>query len=192
MEERLSQTDLDELSAYMDAELTEPALSRVRHLLGTSPTWTRALERLQAVDRAMEAYVTPPAPSDLAQRVLRKTARSHRPAALARPSLRWMVPLTAAAAVVVAVLLYGAVSRPFKHKLTGVNPVANKLSTPVSAGPSTPGQDADDEEDYDYPEVVTSDNLLEDHLDFFRDLGVVNDLETIEAIYNQQSRSGGT
>ena len=189
MEERLSQTDLEELSAYMDAELAEPGLSRVRDLLHTSPAWTRALERLQALDRAMEAYIAPPAPSDLAQRVLRRTTHSH---TIARPSLRWMVPLTAAAAIVVAMLVYWAVSKPFKHKSTGANPVANKLTPPAAGSANTPGQDAEDDEDYDYPEVVTGDNLLEDHLDFFRDLGVVNNLDTIEAIYNQQSPSGGT
>jgi anti-sigma factor RsiW len=189
MEEKLSQIDLEDLSAYMDGELTEPAMSRVKHLLQTSTVWKRALERLQAVDRAMEAYIAPAAPIDLAQRVLRKTTHAH---AMARPSLRWMVPLTAVAAVVVALLVYGAINRPMRPKGSGAPPVAGGKAAPsVGAPTNTPAPGPDEDEDYDYPQVAVE-NLVEDHLDFFRDMGVVNDLDTIEAIYNQQTPGGGT
>jgi anti-sigma factor RsiW len=185
MEERISQTDFEELSAYMDGELTEPTLSRVKGLLETSPAWAKALERLQAVDRAMEAYAAPAAPADLAGRVLRKTTRAP---AMARPSLRWVVPLTAAAAIVVAVLVYGAMNRPTKRKSGVVTPVVNKVPPPVAGQNNTVAPDVDDEEEY--PEVAET--FVEDHLDFFRDMGVINNLDTIEAIDSQQTPGGGT
>jgi hypothetical protein len=196
MEERLTQNDFEELSAYMDGELTPAATARVRDRLQTSPAWRGALERLQAVDTAIEAYVVPPAPADLARRVLRQTAQAHRPLHFARPSLRWLVPLAAAATIVAVLLVYGATNRPTRHK----NALAGSgygAGTPATA----PAPQASDlsrylEEDEDYPEVAETDTdadpFVKDQLDFFRDLGVVNNLDTIEAIYNQQTPGGGT
>ena len=189
MEEKLNQIDLEDLSAYMDGELTDPSLSRVKDLLRTSPAWKRALEQLQAVDRAMEAYITPPAPADLARKVLAKVALVHRPA-LIRPSFRWMIPLTAAAAAVIVLMLAGAIQRPARHRGASGNPVVRTVTPPPGGQVNTTAQEPQEDEDY-YPEVA-GENFVEDHLEFFRDMSVVNDLDTIEAIYNQQKQSEGT
>jgi anti-sigma factor RsiW len=194
MDERLTQNDFEELSAYMDGELTPAATSRIRNRLQTSPAWRRALERLQAVDTAIGAYVVPPAPGDLAQRVLRRTAQAHRPLHFARPSLRWLAPLTAAATIVAALLVYGAINRPMRHKNSLAGGTSNAAAPATAPAPQASDLSRYLEEDEDYPEVaeMDTDPFVQDQLDFFRDLGVVNNLDTIEAIYNQQAPGGGT
>jgi len=191
MEDKLTQTDLEDLSAYMDGELESAARSRIGELVRTSAAWQDALARLQAVDRALEAYVVPAAPEGLADRVLRKTShRALRAVHLPRTPLRWLAPLAAAAAIIAAFLIFQSVSRQARNK-------PNSVVTPHKVTPAPTPQASEQPPDMDnepaYPDVdVAVENFAEDNLDFLRDMGVVNNLDTIEAIYNQQTRGEGT
>ena len=191
MEEKLTQIDLEDLSAYMDGELDGAARSRIGELVRTSAAWRDALARLQAVDVAMEAYVVPAAPEGLADRVLRKTSHAHRTVLLPRPPLRWLAPLAAAAAIIAAFLIFQSLSRPARNKSNFVVTPQHRVMPSPAPNADEQLPDMDDEEAY--PEVdLAVDNFAEDNLDFLRDMGVVNNLETIEAIYNQQTRGEGT
>ena len=192
MEDKLTQIDLENLSAYMDGELADPERARITELLRGSPAWIDALRRLQSVGRAMEAYAVPPAPEGLADRVLRKTSHAHRAVLLPKAPLRWLAPLAAAAAIFAAILIFQAANRPGRHNPNIVSPSHKGVVVPSPA--PQPGEQPpliDDEEAY--PDLdLAVENFAEDNLDFLRDMGVVNNLETIEAIYSQQSRGEGT
>lgn len=107
MNRRLSQSDCDDLSAYWDGELSPRRAEQVDALLRVDPAWQDAHRQLQATDRALAAWSSPPCPQDLAGRILAQRRRPARPAGLR--VLRWLVPLEAAAAaaiILAAVLLH--------------------------------------------------------------------------------------
>ena len=192
MEEKLTQTDLENLSAYMDGELADTERSRIGELVRTSAAWKDALARLQAVDRALEAYVVPAAREGLADRVLRRTSHAHRAALLPKAPLRWLAPLAAAAAILAAFLIFQAANRQVRRNPNIAGHQRNVLVTPSptpQASDQSPGMDNEE----DYPDLnLAVEDFAEDNLDFLRDMGVVNNLDTIEAIYNQQTRGEGT
>lgn len=183
MDARLSQNDFEDLSAYMDGQLTGDALRRVEGALRTDAAWRAALERYQALDRAMEAYMPPPAPADLAGRIVRAADADRVQQVRHAERLRWLAPLAAAAALVAAVVAYQAFHRPAGRPAdSGGTPavaVTNEAEGPIDYFGAT-------------FEVAGLNDMLEEHLDFFRDYPVVKNLDTIEAIYNQETRRQGT
>jgi len=70
----LGQSDFEDLSAYLDGQLDADRAAAVEELIRTDPAWGDEWTRLQAVDRALDAYDVPAPPSDLTDRILRETA----------------------------------------------------------------------------------------------------------------------
>ena len=181
MDAKLRQEDFEQLSAFLDGELSEADRARVEERLAANEAWRRARGRLEALDRALDAYAVPAPPAGLAQRIIQRTSQSGATVRWAWPRLRYLAPLAAAAALVAAVLVYHAISQPAGQRPDAAN----------SQGIVEPGSLPDDTWAFEEPrQVAELDNLVEDNLDFFRDLGVVNNLDTIEAIYNQQQMRG--
>lgn len=99
----IGQSDLDDLTAWLDEELGESRSSEVRQRIESDPAWQATTRELRAVDRALETLEAPAAPDDLAQRILAgiRGRRSRRPARV----YKLYVPLVAAAAAALAVVL---------------------------------------------------------------------------------------
>jgi hypothetical protein len=183
MDAKLTQQDFEQLSAFLDGELGEADQARAEERLAADGAWRRARARLEALDRALDAYAVPAAPAGLVGRILRKTTRQRAAVRWAWPRWRYLAPLAAAAALVAALLVYHALRQPAGQGPNLVN----------SQGPIDPSPLPEDTRAFEEPRLAELDVLVEDNLDFFRDLGVVNNLDTIEAIYSQQQmRSGGT
>lgn len=182
MEAKLTQQDFEQLSAFLDGELGEADRAQVAERLAADEAWRRARSRLEALDIALDAYAVPPAPAGLAQRILQRTTRRRATVRWAWPRLRFLAPLAAAAALVAALLVYHAVRQPAAP--------GPELANPQVVDPAPLPEDTNA---FEEPRLAELDGMVEDNLDFFRDLGVVNNLDTIEAIYSQQqTRSGGT
>jgi anti-sigma factor RsiW len=106
MNAKLTERELADLSAWMDGELTGPAADEVTRRLADDPRWQQAHAELQALNALLDSWAAPAPPEGLAQRIIgqaavwRRTYRSSR--------WRWLVPAAAAAAVLVATIVYRA------------------------------------------------------------------------------------
>ena len=69
----LAQSDFEDLSAHLDGQLDAGRAEAVEELVRTDPAWGDQWNRLQAVDRALDAYDVPAPPSDLNDRILLET-----------------------------------------------------------------------------------------------------------------------
>jgi anti-sigma factor RsiW len=119
-ERQLRQSDFEELSAYFDGELSVEAARRIEELVRSDPDWGKAHREIQAIDSALDACEVPPARADLAGRILRKSHKADR-GVLIRLE-KWLAPLAAAAAIVLALLLFNRTA-----------PVSTELTTEVLA-----------------------------------------------------------
>lgn len=120
----MTPVDHDMVSAYFDGELSPAEASRVERLVADDPAWAAALADLRWLDEALDAYTCPAAPRELSSRI-QAVLRARRP--MWARVLRVAVPLAAAAAVVLAVVLVG----PWRAEPTG-----GPLTTP-STKPDT-------------------------------------------------------
>ena len=102
-----NESDIEELTAWMDGELPPPRGQRVAERVRTDPDWRATWQDFQAVDAALNCLHPAEPPSDLTERIVRAARRRE----FGGRALRILAPLTAAAAVVLAVWL-GAPSRP--------------------------------------------------------------------------------
>ncbi len=72
MTQPLGQSDLDDLSAFVDGELDEPRRSEVESLVAGDPRWAAEYEQLLRIDRALDCLIAPEPPSDLPDRMIRE------------------------------------------------------------------------------------------------------------------------
>jgi len=165
MDQELTQSDLDDLSAYMDGELTGEAKWRVEHLLKEDSRWPRALRQLQELDACLDTYSVPAAPADLAAKIIASLPSQNVSVSPVWKIIRWLAPLGAAAAVVIAAT---SLFRP-----------APRPQVPIAQGDAGASAKVDDQ-------------FVVENLSFFSDYDVVRDLETIEAIEQVQSQTVGT
>ena len=100
MSERLErQSDLEQLSAWMDGELDASAAERVARLVREDPAWRASHEEFRAVDSALDVCSPVGPRRDLTEQIVQAARRQRlwrRVAAIA-------APLAAAAAMVIAV-----------------------------------------------------------------------------------------
>ena len=102
MSDRLErQSDLEQLSAWMDGELDPPAGESVARLVREDPIWRATWEEFQALDSALEACPPVRPRRDLTDLIVRAARRQR----LWRRAVRIAAPLAAAAAVILAVYL---------------------------------------------------------------------------------------
>ncbi|HUT60857.1 MAG TPA: hypothetical protein VNA25_23670 [Phycisphaerae bacterium] len=199
MDERLSQTEFEDLSAYLDGELTGEALRRVEAKLAGDAEWQRALRRLQALDRAIGVYNPPGAPADLAARVIDAVARARRPAPQAIRIARWLIPAAAAAAIILGVLIYKGLTGPETEVKPG-RPTAKAVPVVVPENASISAEElAMEHADFLHQSFVAAvekdrreERFTVENLDFFRDYDVLSNIETIEAIDALENQAKGT
>lgn len=167
MPQKLEQSDFEDLSAHLDGRLDSARSADVEDLIQSDSAWGAAWRELQALDRVLDVYDIPSPPSGLADRVL----ESVRTRARRRRALRWVWPAAGAAAaaavIVVAMLLSSARPDP------NAPPVVKK----------TPDVELS-------PQGV--DQAIIESLDFVRDMDVLENFETLEAIERIEVASRGS
>ncbi len=109
MTRSLSQSELEQLSAYFDGELPAEEAARIQSLIATDSAWAEALGDLQALDTAMDVYTAAPAQADLAGRIIAAARRERTGSNLTIKLVKYLAPLAAAAA---AIVVYVAVHQP--------------------------------------------------------------------------------
>ncbi|MGC9454849.1 MAG: anti-sigma factor family protein [Phycisphaerae bacterium] len=175
MSERLKQTEWEELSAYVDGELTPDRAEQIRLKVETSPVWANALAELRALDARLDVWTPPEPPADLAERiVLSVPGKRHRRVVAFRRVLA--ATAAVAAAVVIAML-------------------ATRLDTKTAVDDSPRTADSEQYQPRDTTEAPaeTVDEFAVENLGFFRDYDVLEDFETLRAIERlEQSGSSGT
>ncbi|MFB3893997.1 MAG: anti-sigma factor [Phycisphaerae bacterium] len=171
MTKQLRQSDLDDLSAFIDGELPDERTAEVRRLVDVDEAWQAAWRDMTAVDAAMDAYDSPAAPPDLAARIAANVAK----AAPARSRLVfWFAaPLAAAAAIVLAVLAYHSIATQ-----AGIGGTTIGQVTPM---PTPPPVNTNKEVD----------QFASENFDFVKELDVLNNFETIKAIDKIEEESNG-
>jgi anti-sigma factor RsiW len=164
----LTQLEFEDLSAYLDGELDARRAAEVRARVESDPAWRGVHAQLQAVDAAMDAYAAPPAPADLPERVLAYVNREASQPVVIR-LVRWAAPLAAAAAVLVAAgLLY-------RHLTASPGAPGNAVRT--APAPAAENNQA-------------VESLVRDNLDFFKDLDVVANLDTLQEMDRMEGVEG--
>jgi len=158
----LTQDDFDDLSALLDGELSPRRTGEVEDLVQSDPHWRAAWQELQAVDEALNAYGVPPAPRDLPERIIAAARRLGRTRPVVLRIARWAGPaVAAAAAVVIAVALASRTTPPNKAE-----------PTVAKAAAKTDPLEGLDEQD----------RFVVANLSFFKDFGVLENLDTLKAI----------
>ena len=176
MTAKLTQSEIEQLSAYLDGEVDDAEARRVESLLATDAAWQQAADELESLDDALDAFTAPPASAGLSGRIIEAAAREHAHAGLVIRLAKYLVPVAAAAAAAIIFISVYKGTQP----VTPLPPVAEK---PVSA---------------DAKEVAVE-NLVVEHLDFFKDYQsmetvsggdkVVDDA-TLQALDNIESSHG--
>lgn len=174
MLERLRQSDLDDLSAWLDGELPPERAEEIRRLAETDPLWRQEAAGLRAVDAALDNLpASPPPNAALADRILAAASEARPGDTKLRPVLRlaaWLAPVAALAACVLLAMHF----------------MVAPSSTP--AGPDVRqavSVEADDPAVLDLPEV---DRFAVENWDFVRDIDVVENLDTLQAIVDLEHR----
>ena len=161
--------DFEDLSAHVDGQLDGDRAAAVEELIRTDAVWSAQWDRLQAVDRALDAYDVPAPPADLNDRILAGVRYRARGRKLV---FRLRVPLAGAAAAAAIILVAMIVGNGDRTTPThNGNPLANK--TPISR-----------------PDDI--EQAIVENLDFVRDLDVLENYETLEAIERLELASLGT
>ena len=162
--------DFEDLSAHADGQLDDDRAAVVEELIRTDAVWSAQWDRLQAVDRALDAYDVPAPPADLNDRILAGVRYRTRGRKLV---FRLLVPLAGAAAAAAIIL----VAMTFGGNGDRTTPTHNGREivekTPISR-----------------PDDV--EQAIVENLDFVRDLNVLENYETLEAIERLELASLGT
>lgn len=166
MEARLTQTELEELSAWLDGELPPAEAAIVAQRVRQDPVWTRAQAELAALDAALNVCTVPAAPEGLADRI-RENVRRHRGGRIIR-IVKYLAPAAAAAAIVLAVVIWQSGLR------TGTTP---------AGGNGTIGQ-----VDAALKGMNDEDKLAVEAMDFFKNYDVLDNFETLQAIDKLESQ----
>ena len=175
MERQLGQSDLDDLSAWLDGELDAGRADEVANLVLTDPLWRRTHAELVMLAAALDTCDVPSAPGDLADSIMARSRRWGRRSLSARV-VRVAVPLAAAASVIVAVTFFAMHMRQLGSSSSpGADP---QIARPAAASqqPLT---------------TAEQDKCIVKNLHFFRNYDVLVNYETLEAIERLEGDSTG-
>ncbi|MBS3820470.1 MAG: hypothetical protein GVY16_03775 [Planctomycetes bacterium] len=120
----LTQSEWDDLSAWIDGELPDVRADEVAARVADDSAWQQAHRQLQDLDAALDAWEAPAPQVDLAERIIAEARTQRQPAKI----IRLAIPLTAAAAAIVLI----AVGVATLEQTTGPETTPDK---PIAAGP---------------------------------------------------------
>ena len=168
------QNDFEDLSAFADGELDASRAAEIDRLIQTDPQWQRAMGRLGDLDRALDAMSAPTMDPALPDRIIGSIHRRIR-----RGRLAWTARIGAALAAAAAIAIVALVV--LEHLSSRHQPVDVDHDTPLVSDENAGKQTASKDEE-----------LIIQHLDFYRDMEVVENYETLEAIESLEASSTGT
>jgi len=179
MTDKLGQSDRQDLLAYLDGELSGPRAEQIAHMVEQDTDWRSAAEEHHRLNDLLDAYTVTPPGGDLSERIIGNVrVAGARPAKIIRFA-RIAAPLAAAAAVLIAVVLWHGLRQP-----------------PNTSGNQTNVVNATDP----LAGLAEADKFVVKNLDFFQNYALcevmasneqILDLETLDAIDRLESRSRG-
>ena len=181
MREKLGQSDVEDLSAFLDGLLDADRAAQVEDLIRNDPAWQAEWNQLQALDSVLDVYDVPAPPDDLAGRIVEFVrARTWH-----RKVLRWVWPVAGAAAAAAIIIIAMTVGT------TGPETVSPEPKTvvdrpgpdPVSPAPRTLVKK---------PTSAEVEQAIVEHFDFVRDMDVLENYETLKAIERIELASRGS
>ncbi len=177
VDKHLTSTQREQLSAYLDGELPADQAAAVAARIAGDPRWQAAAAEFERLNEVLDRWTAPRMQRDLTASILAEARRKP-----PRPMwMRWLAPLSAAAAIVVAVML-------------SIDPPAPKVATLPSPGDD--GEAVVQADDRPAPDAAASDDPLEhavaalppkdqfvvENLDVFADYHVLAHFDTLRAI----------
>ncbi len=103
MDEKLTQSEFEDLCAWLDGELDSQRADEIAKLVESDPAWAQACRELRSLNGTLNAWAAPALPDDLARRIARNAKR---------PVLspwnkitRWATTTAAAAAIVLGLFM---------------------------------------------------------------------------------------
>lgn len=166
---RLGQSELEQIVAWLDGELSLQEAGRVAARVQSHPAWSAAAREFRQLDQLLDGWQAPALPRDLTGKVLAKARR--------KPGLpawvRLMAPLAAAAAIVLIAVAFHAM-RPATPATTG------GAGTVAKANPAATD---------DLARVAQNDQFLVENLDLFQDYDVLKDFATLKAMDELERQS---
>lgn len=122
-----SKSDIENLIAWMDGELSEADAQRIAELVETDPAWREAFEQFNAVDR-LTGLIEPAKPRrDLTDQIIHAATR--RKSRLIIRVARIAAPLAAAACIIAAIHLGGPDQKPVTDDKPPVVGIAAKVAS---------------------------------------------------------------
>ena len=109
MTRQLTQSELEQLTAYLDGELEPAQAAEVEALIASDAAWAQEAEGLASLDSVLDEYVAPAPQADLADRII---AASRRERARTQWTIRLAKYLAPAMAAAAALVLYVTVYHP--------------------------------------------------------------------------------
>jgi hypothetical protein len=197
MDSKLTQSEFEDLSAFLDGELAEEASREIARRVESDAAWASAHSELLALDRLLDAYTAPAVDERLAERICRPYRRaSQRVLRSAGGLWRRLVPLSAAAAVVIGLGILGV--REYVSRDGGpVEPpsVAANDVEPPDAGPDD-SDDAMDEVDRGLKDYSRAEQFAIVNLPMVRTVSdeydVIANFETLQAIEQLERQQEGS
>ena len=166
VDKRLTPTQRDQLSAYLDGQLPADEAAAVAERIAADPRWRAAAEAYGRLDVVLDRWTTPRMRRDLTAAILAEARRKP-----PRPAwVRWVAPLSAAAAIVVAVML--SIDGP-APRVASDPPLHERVERVVQAVPQ-------------------ADRFVVENLDIFADYDVLENFDTLRAIAALEREQPGT
>ncbi len=104
MNNKLTESEFEDLSAWLDGELDSVRAAEVAQLVENDPAWTKACHELRNLDNSLDAWPVPAVPEKLARYII--TDAKIPPRSTLNRILHWATPAAAAAALIMGILLH--------------------------------------------------------------------------------------
>jgi len=183
----LTESEIEDLSAYLDGELPAERAAAINHAFQADPAWREARRQFEQVDRLLDCCTAPAVSAELAGRIVSAVQKRARRRRVLR-AVGWVVPAAAAAAIVLiglAVFSSGWLDRPRTPIAGGGGQGSDTVIVEPELARSTAFEAVPVEQRPALQEEIIR------NLSFFSDYEVVADFETLQAIEQLDSRDRG-
>lgn len=155
----LTQSELEQLNAWLDGELEAQEASRVESLIASDPAWAQAAGELQSLDSLLGECEVEAAPAGLADRIIAASRRERSGSRLVIRIARYLAPAAAAAA---AVVLYVSLNEPAPQTSGGGEVASVKAQQEV-------------------------DSVIVEHLGFFKQYDALEKIARTDAVADEET-----
>ncbi len=182
----LTESEIEDLSAYMDGECPAERAAAIERGFQTDPAWRETRRDFEEVESLLDCYTAPPASTELTGRIMLAVQKQTR----RRRALRvasWLAPAAAAAAILLvglAVFSGGWLDGPERPIAGGGQETGTVIVEPELAQSAAFQAVPAEQRPALQEEIIRN-------LTFFNDYEVVADFETLQAIEQIDSEERG-